>query len=837
MLTLVVKGTFLLTPDQKVASAPAGDQLPLSGDVDGVSKAEGLYVYESDFAPFKPRTDLLLHGKCHTPGGQPMKGCPVTFAVGDRTKTLWIFGNRSWKRSVTGLWRSTAPEPFSSMPLGYENSFGGNGYDRNPIGKGFMSRIRSNGSSVRELPNIEDSEELVTSPYSKIEPPGFGPLDRMWPQRLRLAGTLNKKWIETRWPQMPSDLDWGYFNAAPSDMQVEGYLRGDETMLFENMHPSHPVLRSHLPGIRMRCFVREQAKDPEGFKETAMRLDTLWADPENERVVLVWRGVAAVRTADTRKIDTLMVAAEEIGSPRVDPDEYWARHQAIVASSEDVAGGSDTSGRYPDTAQSETQSSALSDPSGDPTEQMVAAEVDKALQQAYDIMKQSGVDPGPMPNLQSEGDVEAFFARLYPDYRPGEMVNSRQMDAIREPARQAMRQALIDQGEDASVLDELFSTDDGPGSEDKWSRGKRIRLAVEEEKAGARSFRGQDLSGVDFSGLDLGGADFKEAVLDDAKFIGADLQEADFSNAGLERADFSQAKLGGVSFVSADLSEAGFKRADLAGADLSQAILSGSDLTLADLTNAVLEHATFEGACLDKAILRSAKARQSDFSEARLSHADLSEADIRGALFAAAQMQQADLRCCIGEKAMFTGADMSEAHLDGGKLAGANFSDATVRRTHFHGADLSQATFERATGKAVDMSEADLTGLRAGEGVHFPGGIFVQTTSPRSIWTDAHLDGADFSYARLGHADFSRARLEKASFKYSQCRYANFDAADLNGADFHEADLFLSNLARSDLSGSNLSKGNFYGAEFIDAVFSKINIQGANLKMSKLAGR
>jgi hypothetical protein len=68
-LTLIVKGTFSLNPEGKTVPAenpafPSGDDF-YSDD----EKRESIR-YESDFAWFKPRADLLLHGKCHTPEGR-----------------------------------------------------------------------------------------------------------------------------------------------------------------------------------------------------------------------------------------------------------------------------------------------------------------------------------------------------------------------------------------------------------------------------------------------------------------------------------------------------------------------------------------------------------------------------------------------------------------------------------------------------------------------------------------------------------------------------------------------------------------------------------------------
>ena len=136
-LTLIVKGTFELVADNlaKVAEEqlyPTGDELYADDD-----EGTGSVRYESDFAYYKPRADLLLVGKCYAPHGKPIPACRANFQVGSKKKSLGIFGNRYWK----GISRTISePEPFTEIDLCYENSFGGEGYKLNPVGKGYQEQ-------------------------------------------------------------------------------------------------------------------------------------------------------------------------------------------------------------------------------------------------------------------------------------------------------------------------------------------------------------------------------------------------------------------------------------------------------------------------------------------------------------------------------------------------------------------------------------------------------------------------------------------------------------------------------------------------------------------------
>ncbi len=136
----------------------------------------------------------------------------------------------------------------------------------------------------------------IPSPGTKLEPAGFGALGQMWIQRFSKLGSYKGNYVKERWPWFPKDFDWSYFNAAPSDLQVNGYLKGDEKLYFENLHPVHSQYNSQLPGLRVRCFISElNDKKEKLFKEVKMNLDTLWVDMESEKLVLVWRGVSDIK--------------------------------------------------------------------------------------------------------------------------------------------------------------------------------------------------------------------------------------------------------------------------------------------------------------------------------------------------------------------------------------------------------------------------------------------------------------------------------------------------------------------------------------------------------------
>src|SRR6185437_7349523 len=171
-------------------------------------------------------------------------------AVGPIKKELWVVGDRVW--NTTG---PSDPVPFDKMPLDYEHAFGGPGYASNPRGKGASAVKAESGDLVHPLPNVELAKKLVTSPRDRPSPAGFAPIDPSWPQRIKKTGTYDKKWLETRYPEMAEDLDPSYFNAAPEDQWIDGYWQGGEPFVLESMHPNKPRIEGQVPSLVARAFV------------------------------------------------------------------------------------------------------------------------------------------------------------------------------------------------------------------------------------------------------------------------------------------------------------------------------------------------------------------------------------------------------------------------------------------------------------------------------------------------------------------------------------------------------------------------------------------------------
>ncbi len=812
-LTLIVKGTFDLVPDKK--ARPSDEQLPPTGDelfpedVDMI----GAPRYESDFAYYKPCADLLLAGHCHCPGRKPVSACPVTFSVGPVSRTLYVFGDRFWK-NLAGIRTITEPEPFATMELRYENSFGGVGFKKNPIGKGAGKEESEQGKSWL-LPNIEDPQDLIDSPGKRPEPAGFGPIGRMWEQRYSRLGSYSGSYLKKRWPWFAEDFNYAYFNAAPPGMLMDGYLRGDEPVSFENLHPEHPRYESFLPGIRVRCFVnREGGAGGNGtdFREVSMKLDTLWADMDAQKLVLVWRGVMETASEDyAQEIAHLFVMSESLdqeSEPLIRCHELFLtalaeeETQWEVEPEEPPEAPEETGPEIPGDElkkQLEVQTAALLAKVGIDLNRLSPAEREKLGQDQdriiesitqkdsdkiaaigeedlkahmSDTLSKAGIDVNNLPLTNDKTKAEQL--RLFKELGVDDLsiMQDPEIAGFMGILGALMPKLGIDPEDLTPVIEAAKKQLDLPETAHKKKEGLSTltREIVAERSARGESFAGENLSGLDLTGLDL--------------------KELDFSGADLSGADLS-------------------------GTVLDRALLAGADLTGANLEKAMLIEADVTGARL---------------TETRLAGANLSEA-----LFEQAEMINALLEEVTARGAYFAEADLSGAKFSGSDLSGADFTGATLNGADFRGATLAAASLEGATCMNADFTGADLTELRASEGGNFSKCTFVKATGFESMWQDAILDRADFSFSKMQGADFTRASLQQATMAAADMKHARFMKADLQQARLVVMNLFEASFEKADLTGADLSGSNMYGAEFLDAIIVGTVMERTNVKMTKLA--
>jgi hypothetical protein len=301
-LVVVAKGTYGIPdrPDHEPALLEEQAPLVMTDEFTG-EPGFSAPLYEIDFAPRKPRCDVLLNGSCHAPGGKPATKVPVTMQVGSLSKTFNVVGNRVYKAGL--LYRMPGePEPFTVMPISYNNAYGGvdkpsedpkthKWYPTNHAGVGYHPGASPKALDGKPMPNTEEVGHAVSKSNGSYKPMAYGPVGRSWQPRIKWAGTYDKKWLDETFPFLPVDFDERYFQCAPEDQQTD-YLKGGEEVVLTNLTPQGRTT-FHLPG-RLKLPVVFFSRDIEP-KEVPAVADTLLLEPDKNQFILVWRASLALR--------------------------------------------------------------------------------------------------------------------------------------------------------------------------------------------------------------------------------------------------------------------------------------------------------------------------------------------------------------------------------------------------------------------------------------------------------------------------------------------------------------------------------------------------------------
>lgn len=300
---VVVKGTFIT--DARGTMQLLQQQRPLVYVDEHYGAPETSAIrYESDFAPIKRATDVLVVGKAVAPGGEPVTQLMVQLEVQGRAKDVSVVGERRWVRALGGLVPSD-PVPFREMPLCFDRAFGG--FDdsrgvmkvaserRNLAGVGFHPHRGAREVEGRPLPNLEHPHHPLSGPRDHPPPVGLGVIGRAWLPRVEQGGTYDQHWRDEVCPLLPADFDERYFQSAPLDQQFP-LFRGGEVIRCVHMS-AEPVVRYDIPVLDVPvrfCF------DDHDIDEAGC-LDTVILEPHDHLALLLWRA----RTRLPKKLTAL----------------------------------------------------------------------------------------------------------------------------------------------------------------------------------------------------------------------------------------------------------------------------------------------------------------------------------------------------------------------------------------------------------------------------------------------------------------------------------------------------------------------------------------------------
>ncbi|WP_437306153.1 DUF2169 domain-containing protein [Sorangium sp. So ce388] len=791
-------------------------------------------VFDEGFA--RARGELLVAGSFFAPGGKPLPASYVRARVGPLDKRLAVIGDRFWRDDVP-----TPPQPITTLPIDWAHAFGGPGVDSNPHGKG-AEPVALNGHAVHPLPNVERYRAMMRAPSDRPEPAGFLPMDVTFAQRRRRAGTYDKRWHEEHFPGLPPDAEPTFFNAAPEDQWLDGFFRGDEELLVENMHPDSPRIEGRLPGLVTRCLVTHRTREGERFVEIPMRCDLVWLFPSAGLGAVVFHGTMQIAEDDAADIVHLVCACEEPAAPR--PIEHY--QQALRGRLDKDRGAADLSdadlmpprgsGVAPDLGDSDmgrwVKSERLAEKNLRRGQERMVAEARARLEaQGLDPDKHGAAALPPAPEVPPTDDPEALAAYAQ-EQLPRLEDQVRELETREAEGKEQARKLFADMGKDLDeTMAEASRASAGPPTfraaehlarlsamaADARAEGvvldeleqriadPRTCAELEQQEEGLREMYRR------FAHHQPAAAAMDPEALARARIV---VELARDTGEPLARRDFTGVNLAGMRLSGVDFSGAFLESADLSGCDLSGANLEGAVLARANLRAADLRGARLRGANLGGAVLH----------DAALDRADLGGAVLSGAELAGARFPSANL----------TGADLMEARLGGVDLSGAQLTQCTLikaalRGTRFAGADLSDATFVECTLDGADFSRATLQ----------------KATFAGCTGTSVSFRSARFRQGIVVHgssfpgADFRDADMERANLRGAALPGARFDGANLAGADLSECDAERASFEGAVLKGgllirTRLVEASLEGANLMDAIASKARLAGARFTGANL---
>ncbi|WP_433936755.1 DUF2169 domain-containing protein [Sorangium cellulosum] len=768
-LTVVVKATFSLIHERCAELAAAAD-LARS---DQPREGWGSLDEACETAPYLPSAGVLVRGHACAPAGETATSLSVRVALfrDDRwvlNKVLHVFGD--YTRAAP------SPRPFSRVPIVYERAYGGPHVDANPVGVG----------ADAALPSIVD-------PADPTRPAGFGPISRRWAPRRHLLARDQAP--DRPVPELDAGFDFRYFHAAPPDQQIE-FLRGDEWIFLEGLHPHYPWLRSSLPSARgLARLYRAGAGGEDNGQPIELVADTLSIDADRLLCSLIWRGNVALQPGDTPARMRVVAGVELPGRPLV-----WPAPLAAPPSSRSgpQAPGfveeEPESARRPviqDEVTAETRVADLVAGMGQPLAPFALAEPGSGPPTRGSTIpgapwstrsRATPLRPPPRPVSHFTPEIEAALTGVssllapWADAHttdgqdpappspvlpftpapppPGELL----------PGSVPFAMPFARPGSDPSLrLDELAAPP-VPSPEARDGQGPAVAPPfVHEPAPSPASTRAAPASGV----VPVAPASTRAAPASTRATLAngaapASTRAAPPSSAAPATPASARAIAAAPAAPSPEPEARGLRAALLAR------LRNGQPLHDLELAGVELDGIDFSGASLERLNLAGSTLTRCNFASARLAGVNMSGADLTDASFHAADLTRADLSRATLDRAQLSSARLNHADLAFARGSNARFEGASLEGADLRQARLTESVFDRATLADVNGSKADVS---------------------RSSFVSANLAGAI---------------LRSAKLKEARLPCANLDGADLRDADLAGANVYGVKLANAKSSGAIL---------------------------------
>jgi hypothetical protein len=243
-------------------------------------------VLPADLEPRRnPMFEVILLGHAYAPHRQPVESLVAALSVHTVRRELRVTGDRSWTQVAGAARVPTRPRPFTQMPLGFEQAFGGTVIARidqhsempishtlNPHGRGLDAELMAlqlgqllrapDGfptlpGYARTLPNVESPAALVARWEDAPEPASWATLPRDVPlhvsrkaQEMESEASIDELTAEAvKDPGPFPDIDIALYRAHPD--WVIPIPAAAPAIRMENLFEEQAEVRFQIPDQRV----------------------------------------------------------------------------------------------------------------------------------------------------------------------------------------------------------------------------------------------------------------------------------------------------------------------------------------------------------------------------------------------------------------------------------------------------------------------------------------------------------------------------------------------------------------------------------------------------------
>uniref|UniRef100_UPI002604D1B4 DUF2169 family type VI secretion system accessory protein n=1 Tax=uncultured Shewanella sp. TaxID=173975 RepID=UPI002604D1B4 len=325
----MILGFDLLNPSQSMSEQALWDKVNTS--------LEGGFF---DAGMPKIQAEWLLSGACFS-GDKPRERVRISVSIAGNEKQLDVYGDRYWQIQQDKLVPSS-PQAFLRQAITWEKAWGGVDINENKVGLNLYQE-------GYPLACVFYSHDIKNDAAEKAiyQPACLLPLAIDHPMRQACMGTYDDLWFRERWPSVPQDFDWHFFNQAPLDQRVQDDFTGGESFHLVNLHPDIEMIKGQLPHYSPRVFVRqltdlkyvvtaepaklnaiivndEDNSEQNTFEEEieycvseiTLRNDTVWFFPEQELGLRIFRGNIEIQDEEALDVADILLLKEDKDKPK-----------------------------------------------------------------------------------------------------------------------------------------------------------------------------------------------------------------------------------------------------------------------------------------------------------------------------------------------------------------------------------------------------------------------------------------------------------------------------------------------------------------------------------------